>query len=131
MFGAMMASKTFNIIFAIVMITLGITMLGFGNFSKLQMIGGRLGAGKPSLRNTFFMGAGAGLVASPCTGPILAALLAYTAKNHTVAESSALLLVYSIGFALPYILLGGAAARASQVKVPPQIQIAVKLFLLP
>src|SRR5690606_35442186 len=68
MFGAMMATKTFNIIFAVLMFVLGITMLGFGDFSKIQMLGNRLGSGAPSLRNTFLMGTGAGLVAAPCTG---------------------------------------------------------------
>ncbi len=128
MFGAMLASVTFNLVFAAIMTSLGITMLGFGDFSKLQMIGNKLGAGKASFKNTFLMGAGAGLVAAPCTGPILAALLAYTAKNQaSVLSSSFLLFFYSVGFALPYVLLGGAAAKVSQRKVSPKVQVGVKL----
>ncbi len=129
LFGSLLASKAFNVGFAVVMMLLGVTMLGFGNFSKLQMLGNRLGTGAPSLKNTFLMGAGAGLVAAPCTGPILAALLAYTAKNNAgVVASTVLLFTYSLGFGLPYIALGGAAAKVSAVKVPPHVQIGVKLF---
>ena len=117
-----------NVVFSIVMITLGITMLGFGNFSKLQMLGNKMGTGKPSVRNTFLMGAGAGLVAAPCTGPILAALLAYTAKSGNVFQSSFLMFIYSFGFGIPYILLGGAAAKVSQKRVPHQVQVGVKLL---
>lgn len=103
-------------------------MLGFGDFSKLQMLGSRIGSGPPSLFNVFLMGTGAGLVASPCTGPILAALLAWTAKNQDITESATLLLTYSFGFALPYVFLGASAAKVSRVKVHYRVQIAVKLI---
>jgi thiol:disulfide interchange protein DsbD len=129
LFGSLLASKTFNVAFAAIMATLGVTMLGFGDFSKLQMLGNKLGDGAPSPKNTFLMGTGAGLVAAPCTGPILAALLAYTAKNAAgLGPSVGLLFTYSLGFALPYVLLGGAAAKVSKVRVAPQVQIGVKLF---
>lgn len=129
MFGSLLASKAFNLSFAVIMMALGVTMLGFGDFSKLQMLGNKLGAGKPSLRNTFLMGTGAGLVAAPCTGPILAALLAFTANSKQgVAASTLLLFTYSLGFGLPYVFLGGAAAKVSQIKVGPQVQIGVKLL---
>ncbi len=129
MFGSMMASKSFNVTFAILMFILGITMIGFGDFSKLQMLGNRLGTGAPSLRNTFLMGTGAGLVAAPCTGPILAALLAYTTKNSIgTGSSTALLFTYSLGFGLPYVFMGGAAAKVGKVKVSPLIQIVVKFL---
>jgi len=127
MFGSLMANPTFNIIFAAVMFLLGMSMLGFGNFSKLQAMGSRLGSGAPSMFNTFLMGAGAGLVAAPCTGPILAALLAYTAKNQDISQSVFLLMTYSLGFALPYVFLGGAAAKVKKVKVSFRIQVTVKL----
>lgn len=129
MFGKLLASPTFNIVFAIIMVALGISMLGFGNFAYLQALGSRLGAGTPSRRNTFLMGAGAGLVAAPCTGPILAALLAYTARGeHSFGASTLLMVSYSLGFALPYVLLGGAAAKVSAIRVPPAIQIGTKIL---
>ncbi len=129
LFGSLLASKTFNLVFAGLMFTLGVSMLGFGDLSKLQMLGSRLGSGTPSHWNTFLMGAGAGLVAAPCTGPILAALLAYIAgKGDDVVSGVSLLFVYSLGFSLPYIALGGAAAHISKVKVSPRIQIATKLI---
>ena len=129
LFGSLLASTTFNVVFATLMILLGISMLGFGDFSKLQNFGNKLGAGQPSLRNTFLMGTGAGLVAAPCTGPILAALLAYTAKNGSDVGSAIILLgTYSFGFALPYVVLGGAAAKISAIKVSPAIQVSTKLI---
>ena len=128
MFGNLMASTGFNLVFAVIMLSLGITMLGYGNLSFLQNIGNRIGTGKASPGNAFIMGTGAGLVASPCTGPILAALLAYSATQEDMLQSSLLLVVYSIGFGLPYVFLGSAAARLSQVRVSPMWQVGIKIL---
>ncbi len=127
LFGSILANAKFNLFFAVMMATLGLTMLGYGNFSSLQNLGMKFGSGKPSILNVFLMGAGAGLVASPCTGPILAALLAYTAKSASFVQSVALIATYSLGFSLPYVFLGGAAAKVSKIKVNYRVQIATKL----
>ena len=128
LFGSLLASKPINILFAVLMAIFGLTMLGFGDLSKIQMVGQRFGSGPPSLSNAFAMGIGAGFVAAPCTGPILAALLAYTAQQKSsLVESTALLFTYSLGFGLPYMVLGGAFARVAKVKVNPKVQVGVKL----
>ena len=128
LFGSFMASSTVNLIFAFIFLLLGVSMLGFGNFSKLQALGSKMGSGSSSLRNTLLMGAGAGLVAAPCTGPVLGGLLAYTAKSEDPKQAGLLFLIYSIGFALPYVFLGSAAGKISRLRAPASIQVAVKLL---
>ncbi|MCX6119428.1 MAG: thioredoxin family protein [Proteobacteria bacterium] len=128
LFGNLIAHPAVSITFGIIMALLGLSMLGFGNLSQLQQLGGKIGNGQSGPLNAFLMGTGAGLVASPCTGPILAALLTYTAGKSSVAEATALLGVYSIGFALPYVFLGASAAKISTIKVNFTIQIATKLI---
>lgn len=127
LFGNLIAHPAVSITFGVVMFLLGINMLGYGDLSKLQQIGGRIGSSKGGLLNSFLMGAGAGLVASPCTGPILAALLTYTAGRQNTMEAIGLLGIYSIGFALPYVFLGASAAKISKVRVSFQVQIITKL----
>jgi len=127
LFGNLIAHPAVSITFGVVMFLLGINMLGFGDLSKLQQIGGRIGSSKGGLLNAFLMGAGAGLVASPCTGPILAALLTYTAGRQNMIEAVGLLGIYSVGFALPYVFLGASAAKISKVRVNFQVQILTKL----
>ncbi len=127
LFGNLIAHPAVSVTFGLVMFVLGLNMLGFGDLSKLQQIGGRIGSSKGGAFNAFLMGAGAGLVASPCTGPILAALLTYTAGRQNMAEAISLLGVYSIGFALPYVFLGASAARISKVRVSFHVQILTKL----
>ncbi len=58
----------------------------------------------------------------------MAALLTYTAGRSSVAEATALLGVYSVGFALPYVFLGASAAKISKIKVNFTLQIATKLI---
>jgi thioredoxin:protein disulfide reductase len=128
LFGNLIAHPAVSITFGVVMFLLGINMLGFGDLTKLQQIGGQIGSSKGGLANAFLMGAGAGLVASPCTGPILAALLTYTAGRQSAMEATGLLGIYSIGFALPYVFLGASAAKISKVRVNFQIQILTKLI---
>jgi thiol:disulfide interchange protein DsbD len=127
LFGNLVAHPAVSISFGVVMFVLGLNMLGFGDLSKLQQIGGRIGSSKGGLFNSFLMGAGAGLVASPCTGPILAALLTYTAGRQNTLEAIGLLGVYSTGFALPYVFLGASAAKISKVRVSFHVQILTKL----
>lgn len=127
LFGNLIAHPAVAITFGVVMFLLGVNMLGFGDLSKLQQIGGRIGSSKGGLLNAFLMGAGAGLVASPCTGPILAALLTYTAGRQNTLEAIGLLGIYSIGFAVPYVFLGASAAKISKVRVSFQVQILTKL----
>lgn len=127
-FGSVLANPWVNLGFAIVFAILGLTMLGFGDLSKLQAFGSQMGAGKSSFLNAFGMGAGAGLVAAPCTGPIMGALLAYATTLNSTSKSLGLFFLYSVGFALPYVFLGMAAKRVSAFKVSPRIQVAVKII---
>lgn len=127
LFGAIMANPSVNFILFLIMTLLGLSMLGYFNFSKLQALGNKLGAGKASLKNTFLMGTGAGLVASPCTGPILATLLVNSAKSGAVAESTFLIFIYSLGFSLPYILLGSTAGHIKKIKLSNNLQLIAEV----
>lgn len=128
LFGAFLANPFVNVALGVVFTLFALSMLGFGNLSMLQNFGNRLGSGPPSPMNLLLMGAGAGLVAAPCTGPILGALIAYTAKTSQGAQSFWLFCLYSIGFALPYLFLGMAAGKISKLKVPAVVQVSVKYF---
>jgi cytochrome c-type biogenesis protein len=48
---------------------------------------------------------------TPCLGPILAALLALASNEGTVVKGAALLLVYSAGLGVPFVLSGIGLAR--------------------
>ena len=127
LFGQIMASTTFNLVVSILMFCLAWTMLGFGKFSKLQTVGTKISSHKKGLLNTFFMGIGAGLIASPCTGPILASLLTYAVTLENTNEALFIILTYSIGFGLPYIVLGRLASTLVHIRLPGFLQSTVKI----
>ena len=53
----------------------------------------------------FLLGCGFTLGWTPCTGPMLATILLYAGDTATVGAGAFLLLVYSLGFAVPFFLL--------------------------
>ena len=59
----------------------------------------------PSLR-LFFMGAAAGLVAAPCTAPVLGILLMYIASTGDVLYGGTLMIVFAYGLGALLILVG-------------------------
>ncbi len=127
-FGSILANPWVNLGFAVVFAVLAITMLGFGNLSRLQNLGASLGSGRASSLNSLGMGAGAGLVAAPCTGPIMGALIASSAHFANPWQPTLLFFLYSLGFALPYVFIGMAADHVKSFKLSPKIQVATKML---
>ena len=68
--------------------------------ARLSTVGGAGHAG------AFAMGLVAGLVAAPCTGPVLAAALAYVATQGSVAYGVAIMFSYALGIGLLFFVLG-------------------------
>jgi cytochrome c-type biogenesis protein len=96
----------------IVVIVLGLNMIGVFRIPFLMM------DKRPHWRSanrsyaaSFVVGVGFAAGWSPCIGPILAAILAL-ATQQSYALATALLFVYSMGLALPFLLTATAIARA-------------------
>jgi cytochrome c-type biogenesis protein len=52
---------------------------------------------------------------TPCVGPILGSILLYAGATETAGRGGLLLLVYSLGFGIPFILAGLGLASALRV----------------
>jgi cytochrome c-type biogenesis protein len=57
----------------------------------------------------FVLGLAAGVVATPCTTPVLTVILAYVAVQARLLYGVSLLLAYSVGFVVPLLLAGAFA----------------------
>jgi len=62
--------------------------------------------GGAGVGGAFGMGLVAGVIAAPCTGPILAAVLTYVATTQKLFFGSSLLFVYALGMGLPFFVVG-------------------------
>ena len=60
---------------------------------------------------TVFVGVAFGAGWTPCLGPILAAILTYTAAAADLSRGLPLLLAYSLGLAIPFVLAAVAVER--------------------
>lgn len=128
-FGNISGNIYINFFLALVMFYFGLSMLGYGDYSFLQKLGYKFSSKDHGLKTAFIMGTGAGLIASPCTGPILGSLLAY---SSTASASSLMIiayfLTYSFGFSLPYIFLGRAASKLSKIQFKSSLQEITKVL---
>ena len=92
-----------NIISGIILIILGINLTGIikskwfyksiGKIDIMNMKG-----------NAFLIGLAFGFGWTPCVGTVLAGILVYASNMNTIFQGTILLIVYSLGLALPFII---------------------------
>lgn len=69
--------------------------------------------GKPI--NSMLLGAAFAVGWTPCVGPILASILFLTAASATAFQGFLLLLIFSLGLAIPFLLVAVGIGHAAQV----------------
>jgi len=93
------------IVFGILMVTMAVSNRGFlgalNQDRKVHVRPSRLGKWAPPV-----MGAAFAFGWSPCLGPILTVILAVAATQGTVGQGILLLVAYSIGLGVPFLLAG-------------------------
>lgn len=72
---------------------------------RLSRVGGQGSAG------AFLMGLVAGVIAAPCTGPPLAALLAFVSTQRSVFLGGSLLFVYALGMGMLFFAIAGFSLK--------------------
>lgn len=120
-----------------VVIALGLLMTGlFGpvlNRFQLGLRLERLPAGRSARSVT--LGALFALGWSPCIGPVLGAILTMGASSQSVGVAAILLIAYSAGLALPFLLAAAALPRLGPVMAAlrrwhRQVEIVAGLFIV-
>src|SRR5258706_2833686 len=112
-----------------------ILLLGFGllmiwpapfewlsvRISGLTNVGSAGAASHQGTIGGFVLGTTLGLVWTPCAGPVLGSILTVVATSRDTAWASVLLVVYTIGAALPMLAIayGGQAVTTPRRSLPP------------
>src|SRR5260370_7064169 len=111
-FGSLVGDPRVAIGLAIRLVLLASSMFGAFELSlppslmqKLNSVGGA------GVLGAFLMGSVSGFIAAPCTGPVLAALLAYVANTQSTVLGASLLFLYALGIGVPFFLIGVFAFR--------------------
>jgi cytochrome c-type biogenesis protein len=95
---------TLSLLAGVAIIVMGLHFLGVFRFVLLYREA-RVDVQKPAgIWGAYIMGLAFGFGWTPCIGPILAAILAVAASEETVGKGVALLVSYSAGLGLPFLL---------------------------
>jgi len=97
----------------VILILFGLHVMGVFRIPFLEKTwGGMDRAGEArGILGAFFVGVAFAVGWSPCTGPILAAILTLAADQSTVWAGGVLLLLYCAGLGIPFMLVGLAAGK--------------------
>ena len=97
----------------LVIVVFGFAFMGLLPFPWLdRMAAPELVEGARRRGSRALLGGAFGVCAAPCIGPVLASILALASDASTAAQGSLLLFVYSLGLAVPFLLVGIGFDRA-------------------
>ncbi|MCB0420409.1 MAG: protein-disulfide reductase DsbD [Bdellovibrionales bacterium] len=108
LFGSLLGHPVVIICLALLFATMSLSMLGLFELKAPSFVSQKLShiGGGSSLGGAFLIGAAAGIVASPCVGPILVSILAYVAQSQQLLLGFGLLFTFAMGMGLIFIALG-------------------------
>jgi cytochrome c-type biogenesis protein len=91
----------------VIILLFGLYLLGIIRFSFLQKTYRFSWKSKSlGISGAFFLGAVFALGWTPCVGPLVGAILTYAATQESTLKGSLLLLTYSLGIGVPFLLSG-------------------------
>jgi thiol:disulfide interchange protein DsbD len=107
LFGSYTQHPIIQIFIAAVFLVMGLSMLGFFILQMPSAISSKLQRkrGKGFL-GAYLTGLVAGLVVSPCVGPLLIVILAWVAKTGSVFLGFGLLFTFALGIGVLFVVLG-------------------------
>ena len=112
LFGATLGNSWVAAGLAVFLLILSASMFGAFDIALPSSLTTKLSStGKGGVVGALLMGSVAGLLAAPCTGPILSSLLAWVSTTRSPALGAMLLFVYALGIGVPFFAIGVFAAR--------------------
>lgn len=106
------AGRWWYIILGIIMLIVGLQLIGvieFGN--KSCKVPNR----RKGIAGAFFLGILGGVLSSPCSTPILAAILAYVASKGNILLGILMLILYSIGHCILIFMAGTSIGLVEEI----------------
>src|SRR6266446_2937644 len=111
-FGSVLSSPVVVVVLAIRLVALAASLFGAFDIALPSSLQQKLSG----VRGTVFagalgMGLVAGVIAAPCTGPVLAGVLAYVATQRSALLGFWMLFTYAVGMGLLFFVLGATSLR--------------------
>ncbi|MCF8031306.1 MAG: sulfite exporter TauE/SafE family protein [Desulfohalobiaceae bacterium] len=118
LFGGIASSPWARIVVANIFILLGLNVLEVIPLPFLSGGGGGRGRDRQGFFGAFTLGAASGIVASPCTAPVLGVVLTYVATTQDVIRGGVLLFAFSLGLGLLLMVVGTFAGVMTALPKP-------------
>lgn len=110
-----------------VFIALALAMFGAFELSLPASLNERLArVGGVGYKGAFGLGLVCGLIAAPCTGPVLTGILLWIAKTESALLGGAAMLAFALGLGTPFFFVGAFAVRLPK---SGRWMVSVKSFL--
>lgn len=112
MLGSLLAHPATAIAVAAIFVAMAVSCFGWYSMrvpGPLMNAAAKIGGRGPL--GALAAGLVAGVIATPCIGPVLAAILSYVSVTRDAVWGAALLASYGIGFGLPFLAVGAFALR--------------------
>lgn len=108
LFGSSLGNPYVLAVICVIFLAMSLSMYGLFEIQVPAFLRNRLGRGKQkqNLFGSYITGLFAGIVASPCVGPILVAILTYVASTQNKLLGFLYLFTYALGLGLIFIALG-------------------------
>ena len=128
LFGSYLSNPLVVSIIALLFFIMALSMFGLFEIQVPVFIRSKLGNKKISegYVGAYITGLIAGIVASPCVGPVLVALLTYVAQSQKAVLGFFLLFTYAMGLGLIFILMGTFSQLLSKLPKSGPWMVKVK-----
>ncbi len=125
-FGSQLSHPLVSFTLALFLFLFGFAMLGFLNLSFLQNLTLKIPLPKNPTFAVTIMGGLSGFVSAPCTGPVLSMILVLIAQLKNPLSGFIYMFVFSLGFGLPYLILGTLSQNILRLPKFPRVTIFTK-----
>lgn len=114
--GSLLQSAAVTVGFAVLCFAMAASMFGAFEIRLPSAVQTRLSqAGGAGFKGAFVMGLVAGIIAAPCTGPVLSFILTLIARDGDLAKGAILMVVYALGMGMPFLVLGTFSTAISRL----------------
>jgi thiol:disulfide interchange protein DsbD len=112
MFGSVLQNRWVVVAMALLFLVLAASLFGAFELALPASLTNRLAMlGGIGYRGAFLLGLACGLIASPCTGPVLTGILAWIAQTKSAGLGAMAMGAFALGLGAPFFVVGAFAVQ--------------------
>ena len=111
-FGSILQNRWVLVAISVLFVAMGASMFGAFEFTLPSGLTNRLASvGGVGYKGAFVLGLVCGIIAAPCTGPVLTGILTWIAETQSAALGASAMGAFALGLGAPFFLVGAFAIQ--------------------